>query len=169
MTGASEPMAIRAMVPGDWPEVARIYGEGIATGTATFEQEVPSWAAWDSGHLGHSRWVAAAGEGLAGWAALSPVSRRTCYAGVAEISIYVSAHARGQRVGGRLLAALVESADAAGIWTLQAGIFAENTASVRLHESCGFRFVGRRERIARLEGIWRDTLLFERRSSAIGR
>lgn len=156
------------MVPEDWPEVARIYGEGIATHTATFEQEVPSWAAWDGGHLEHSRWVAATGAELAGWAALSPVSRRSCYAGVAEISIYVTAHARGQGIGRLLLRALIESAEAAGIWTLQAGIFAENTASVRLHEACGFRFVGRRERIARLDGMWRDTLLFERRSSAVG-
>jgi len=159
---------IRAMTPADWPEVARIYGEGISTGVATFEAEVPSWTTWDAGHFGHSRWVAVGTGGLLGWAALSPVSRRSCYAGVAEISVYVSAEARGQGVGRRMLQALVESAESAGIWTLQAGIFAENVASLRLHESCGFRFVGRRERIARLAGRWRDTMLFERRSPTVG-
>lgn len=156
------------MGPGDWPEVARIYGEGIATGIATFEAEVPSWATWDAGHLGHCRWVADEAAGLLGWAALSPVSRRACYAGVAEVSIYVSAGARGHGIGRRLLHALVESAEAGGIWTLQAGIFAENFASLRLHESCGFGLVGRRERIARLAGRWRDTMLFERRSTTVG-
>jgi phosphinothricin acetyltransferase len=156
------------MTPGDWPEVARIYAEGIATGIATFEAEVPSWATWDAGHLGHSRWVAAGAEGLLGWSALSPVSRRACYAGVAEVSIYVSAGARGDGIGGRLLHALIESAEAGGIWTLQAGIFAENHASLRLHESWGFRLVGRRERIAQLAGRWRDTMLFERRSMMVG-
>jgi L-amino acid N-acyltransferase YncA len=162
------PAEIRAMRIEDWPEVARIYGEGIASGTATFEKEVPSWTAWDAGHLGHSRWVAGGIGALLGWAALSPASRRSCYAGVAEISIYVSAHMRGQGIGRRLLLALLESAESAGIWSLQAGVFAENTASVRLHQSCGFRLVGRRERIAQLDGIWRDTLLFERRSASVG-
>lgn len=159
---------VRPMIPEDWPDVARIYGEGIATGIATFEAEVPAWKTWDAGHLGHSRWVATESHWLVGWAALSPVSRRACYAGVAEISIYVAARARGQGVARRLMQALIESAEAAGIWTLQAGIFAENTASVRLHESCGFRFVGRRKRIAQLAGRWRDTLLFERRSAIVG-
>lgn len=163
-----DPAEIRAMAPEDWSEVARIYQEGISSGTATFEQEVPSWAVWDNAHLGHSRWVAAAGAVLHGWAALSPVSRRACYAGVAEVSIYVSALARGQGLGRRLLQQLLESAESAGIWTLQAGVFAENSASVQLHQSCGFRFVGRRERIAQLDGRWRDTLLFERRSSTVG-
>ncbi len=156
------------MAAGDWPEVARIYGEGIATGVATFEAEVPAWTTWDAGHLGHSRWVAEGTDGLLGWAALAPVSRRACYAGVAEISVYVSARARGEGIGRRLLWALIESAEAAGLWTLQAGIFEENVASLRLHESCGFRFVGRRERIARLGDRWRDTVLLERRSPVIG-
>jgi phosphinothricin acetyltransferase len=156
------------MIPSDWPEVARIYAEGIATGIATFEEEVPPWDAWDAGHLGHSRWVVGDASGLVGWAALAPVSRRACYAGVAEISIYVEARGQGQGIGRRLLQAVIESAEAAGIWTLQAGIFAENVASLRLHASCGFRLVGRRERIARRDGRWRDTVLFERRSTAVG-
>jgi phosphinothricin acetyltransferase len=167
--GSAAPDApLRLLVPEDWPEVARIYAEGIATGMATFEAELPAWATWDAGHLAHSRWVVGPRGALLGWAALSPVSRRACYAGVAEISVYVGDKARGQGIGRRLLLALIESAEQGGIWTLQAGVFAENVASLRLHQGCGFRVVGCRERIAQLSGRWRDTILLERRSARVG-
>jgi L-amino acid N-acyltransferase YncA len=146
--------------PGHWPAVQAIYREGIANGDATFETEAPEWDAWDAGHLSHSRLVAVDGQEVAGWAALSPVSRRPVYAGVAEVSVYVAGARRGRGVG----RALVASSEGSGIWTLQAGIFPENVASVALHERCGFRVVGRRERIGKLHGRWRDVLLLERRS-----
>lgn len=162
---------LRAMTPGDWPQVARILAEGIATGHATFETELPAWERWDRGHLEVGRWVVegAGGGTLAGWAALSPVSGRCVYAGVAEVSVYVGAGARGQGVGTTLLQALVASSEEAGIWTLQAGIFPENRASLALHRRAGFREVGRRERIGALHGAWRDVLLLERRSPVVGR
>ncbi|HET6174454.1 MAG TPA: GNAT family N-acetyltransferase [Gaiellales bacterium] len=155
------------MQPGDWPEVAAIYAEGIATGVATFETSVPAYEAWDAAHLPDHRLVARAGGRLLGWVALSPYSGRAVYRGVAEETIYIAEEARGQGVGGGLLRALVESAEGAGIWTLQAGIFPENEASVALHERCGFRVVGRRERIGRLAGSWRDVVLMERRSGVV--
>lgn len=148
-----------------WEAVRAIYLEGIATGNATFQTEAPEWAAWDAAHHAHSRLVALDGGQVAGWAALSPVSARPVYAGVAEVSVYVGAAYRGRGVGRALLAALIGSSEAHGVWTLQAGIFPENTASVALHERCGFRVVGRRERLGRLHGTWRDVLLLERRSS----
>ena len=151
-----------------WDDVARIYGEGIATRQATFETEVPGWEAWDRGHLAEHRLVATNDGAVAGWAALSPVSDRCVYGGVAEISVYVAEDARGRGVGRALLEALVASAEAAGIWTIQAGVFPENEASVRLHEQAGFRVVGRRERLGRLDGVWRDVLLLERRSRVVG-
>jgi L-amino acid N-acyltransferase YncA len=146
-----------------WPSVERIYLEGIATGNATFETESPGWENWDAKHHQHSRLVALEGGSLLGWAALSPVSQRRVYAGVAEVSIYVAEAARGKGVGRALLAALVEQAERNGIWTLQAGIFPENRASISLHKACGFREVGVRERIGRLRGVWRDVVLMERR------
>jgi L-amino acid N-acyltransferase YncA len=152
------------MAPGDWPAVARIYGEGIATRNATFETDVPSWEAWGRSHLAEPRLVAEADGEVVGWAALSPVSSRRCYRGVAENSVYVAAAVCGRGVGLALLRRLVDEADAGGIWTIQAGIFPENEASVRLHERCGFRGIGIRERIAQLDGEWRDVLLMERRS-----
>jgi len=152
----------------DWDEVRRIYGEGIATGNATFETEVPSWEAWDRAHRADCRWVVREGSRLLGWAALSPVSGRCVYAGVAEVSVYVAAAARGRGVGRVLLAALIESSERQGIWTLQAGIFPENEASIRLHQSLGFQEVGRRERIGALAGTWRDVALLERRSRIAG-
>lgn len=158
------------LLPGDWEAAAAIYRQGIATGNATFEQEAPAWAAWDRGHLPAPRLAARGASGaLLGWAALSPVSGRCVYAGVAEVSVYVAEAARGQGVGRALLAALVAASEAAGIWTLQAGIFPENAASVALHHRCGFRTVGRRERLGRMGGVWRDVLLLERRSAVVGK
>ena len=152
----------------DWEQVRAIYLEGIATGHATFETEAPSWERWDAGHLRQPRLAARGGGEILGWAALSPVSKRRAYAGVAEVSVYVGGGGRGRGVGRALLEALVGESETCGIWTLQAGVFPENAASVRLHLRCGFREVGRRERIGRLHGVWRDTLLFERRSKVVG-
>ncbi len=161
--------AVEKMLPAHWPGVRAVYLEGLATGDATFETEAPEWECWDAAHLRACRLVAlAAGGCVAGWAALSPVSAREVYAGVAEVSVYVGAGFRGRGVGRALLEALVRESEAAGIWTLQAGIFPENRASVALHESCGFRLVGRRERLGRLNGRWRDTVLLERRSQTVG-
>jgi L-amino acid N-acyltransferase YncA/protein-tyrosine-phosphatase/DNA-binding transcriptional ArsR family regulator len=157
---------IEPLVAEDWPEVAAIYAQGIASGNATFETAPPTWERWDQGHLPGHRLVARAGDGqVVAWAALAPVSDRCAYAGVAEGSIYVAERARGLGVGRRLLTALVERAEEAGIWTVQTGIFPENTASVELHRRCGFRVVGVRERLGQLHGRWRDVLLLERRST----
>ncbi len=164
-------MLIQPLTAAHWSAVRAIYAEGIATGIATFSTELPSWEAWDADHLREGRVVAGAAAdpwAVQGWAALSPVSGRCVYAGVAEVSVYVAAHARGQGVGRALLAALITESEAASLWTLQAGIFPENALSVRLHEAAGFRLVGRRERIGRLAGHWRDTLLLERRSAVVG-
>ncbi|MHB1317527.1 MAG: GNAT family N-acetyltransferase [Anaerolineae bacterium] len=151
--------------PEDWPAVEGIYREGISTCQATFETEPPEWALWDERHLAEPRLVARDGQGeIVGWAALSPMSARSVYQGVAEVSVYVAASARGQGVGRALLDALVRSSERAGLWTLQAGIFPENVPSLRLHAACGFRVVGRRERIGQLRGVWRDVLLLERRA-----
>ena len=158
---------IELMTADDWPDVRAIYEEGIATGLGTFETAAPSWEQWDAARLPHSRLVARE-QATVGWAALSPVSQRSCYAGVAEIGIYVAASARGHGVGRALLEALIESAEAHDIWTLQGVTIAENTASLALQAACGFRFVGRRERIAQLAGVWRDTVLTERRSTKVG-
>ena len=155
---------VRAFTADDWAEVSSIYQDGIATGQATFETQVPTWAHWDKNHLAAGRLVAASGERVIGWAALSHVSARVVYEGVAETSVYVSGDWRGQGVGRTLLEALVIESESNGIWTLQASIFPENEASLKLHEQCGFRVVGTRERIAQLNGIWRDTVLLERRS-----
>lgn len=154
---------IEELEAADWPAVERIYREGIESGDATFETETPSWEDWDRTHLPAPRLVARRDGAIVGFAALSPVSGRAVYAGVAEVSVYVAAAARGTRVGTELLGTLTERSEAAGIWTLQAGIFPENEASLRLHERAGFRVVGRRERIACLRGDWRDVLLLERR------
>jgi L-amino acid N-acyltransferase YncA len=158
---------VRDLRPGDWPEVARIYGEGIATGDATFETEVPSWKAWDDSHLAKHRLVADEDGRVVGWIALAPVSGRPCYAGVAEISVYVADAARGKGVGSKLLAALVESAERDAIWTLQTSVFPENEASLALLRRFDFRTVGTRERIGQLHGVWRDTVLVERRSEVV--
>jgi phosphinothricin acetyltransferase len=152
----------------DWEQVRSIYLEGIATGIATFETDAPAWEKWDAGHLRRARLVARTEAGILGWAALSPVSDRCVYGGVAEVSVYVGERGRGRGVGRALLDALVEASERNGIWTLQAGVFPENAASLRLHLRCGFREVGRRERIGKLNGAWRDTLLLERRSPNVG-
>jgi L-amino acid N-acyltransferase YncA len=161
-------MEIRAMRAEDWPAVKAIYEQGIATRLATFETEAPAWEAWDAGHLAAPRLVAEEDGEVIGWAALSPVSRRPCYAGVVEESVYVAEGARGRGVGTALLGRLCTDAEAAGIWTIQTSIFPENVASVELHERCGFRVVGTRERIGQLDGVWRDTVLLERRAGAVG-
>ena len=159
-------MVLRAMTPQDWPSVSRIYAEGIATRNATFETTVPAWADWDAAHTGEHRWVAVHGDDVLGWAACSRVSSRCVYAGVLELSVYVAEAARGRGVGSTLLAALVRSTEAAGVWTLETGIFPENTASLALHARHGFRVIGTRERICRMDGTWRDVVLLERRSAA---
>lgn len=167
--GEAQPgVTLAPMSARDWPEVRRIYVEGIRTGHATFETEPPEWESWDAGHLASPRFVAQLGDRVVGWAALTPVSGRCVYAGVAEVSVYVDASARGHGVGRLLLEALVTASEEAGLWTLTAGIFPENEASVRLHRGLGFREVGRRERIGKLHGVWRDTLLMERRSGVVG-
>jgi len=158
---------IDLMNPSDWHEVRTIYEQGIASGLGTFEITAPSWEEWNSARLPHSRLVARE-QGIVGWAALSPVSKRACYAGVAEVGIYVASSARGRGVGRTLLRELIESAEAQGIWTLQGVTIAENLASLALQAACGFRIVGRRERIAKLAGQWRDTVLTERRSNKVG-
>ena len=156
------------MTAGDWEAVRAIYLEGIATGDATFETEAPSWETWDAAHLTFPRLVARADDSVIGWAALSPVSRRKAYAGVAEVSVYVATHNRGKGVGRSLLERLIHESEQGGIWTLQAAVFPENAATIALHKRCGFREVGRRERISKLHGIWRDTILLERRSKVVG-
>lgn len=157
------------MAAGDWAAVRNIYQEGIATENATVETQAPAWEHWDGVHRRDCRLVARDnGNTVVGWAALTPVSSREAYNGVAEVSVYVAEHARGNGIGKLLLSSLVEESEAAGIWTLQAMIFVENEASITLHSACGFRSVGTRERIGCLHGKWRDTLLMERRSGVIG-
>ena len=158
---------VEEMAADDWPAVKAIYEEGIATGVGTFETAAPSWNEWNAARLPHSRLVARSASVL-GWAALSSVSGRSCYAGVAEVGIYVAEAARGHGVGRALLDALIVSSEAHGIWTLQGVTIAENAASLALQQRCGFRIVGRRERIAKRDGRWRDTILTERRSRRFG-
>ena len=159
---------IEAMQPDDWPAARSIYLEGIATGHATFETEAPSWEDWDASHHQFGRLVAREANRVVGWAALSPVSRRQVYSGVAEVSVYVSGDSRGKGAGRALLDKLISESEQNGIWTLQASVFPENAATIALHRSCGFYEVGRRERIGKLNNTWRDTLLLERRSQVAG-
>ena len=166
--GEAREISIEAMRAKDWDAVRAIYLEGMATGHGTFETSAPDWEKWDAAHLHACRLVARRGAEVLGWAALVPVSSRQVYAGVAEVSVYVAERARNQKLGSRLLAALVKSSEEQGIWTLQAGIFPENIASIELHQRCGFRIVGRRERIGCMNGRWRDVFLLERRSAAVG-
>jgi phosphinothricin acetyltransferase len=152
----------------DWPVVAQIYAAGIATGTATFETCIPEWEEWNRAHLPFGRLVARRRGNVEGWAALSAVSDRCVYGGVAEVSVYVAENSRGIGLGGLLLRTLVLESEKSGIWTLQAGILADNAASIAVHRGCGFREVGKRERIGRLNGAWRDVILMERRSATVG-
>lgn len=156
------------MAPEHWDDVKRIYEEGIATGNATFQTEALSWEEWDKSHLQSCRLVAVEDNRVSGWAALTPVSGRCVYAGVAEVSVYVANAARGKGIGKKLLEALIEESEKNNLWTLQAGIFPENIPSIKIHESCGFRLIGKRERIGKMNGKWRDTLLFEKRSNIVG-
>ncbi|HMG74840.1 MAG TPA: GNAT family N-acetyltransferase [Pyrinomonadaceae bacterium] len=155
------------MLPSDWPTVREIYLEGIATRQATFETEAPAWEAWDASHSPFARLVARKVE-VVGWAALSPVSSRQAYVGVAEVRVYIAQSQRGLGLGRQLLEALIGESETNGIWSLQAVMFPENAASVTLHRRCGFREVGRRELIGKLDGVWRDTILLERRSRIVG-
>jgi len=160
--------SLRNLTPDDWDEVAKIYLEGIETRQATFETKVPDWDLWDASHHPFARLVFTGDEEIKGWAALSRVSARDVYAGVAEVSVYVRSTSRGEGFGRVLLEALIVEAERNGIWTLQASIFRENETSLHLHSKSGFRTVGYRERIAKLDGTWRDTVLLERRSSIVG-
>lgn len=159
---------LHKMQSGDWEAVKQIYEEGIASSNATFQQQAPGWEDWNKGHLPHSRIIAKENGKIVGWAALTPVSGRCVYAGVAEISVYVNDKAKGKGLGKQLLQKLIEESEANNIWTLQAGIFPENIASIKIHEYCGFRTIGIRERIGQMNGKWRDTVLMERRSATIG-
>lgn len=159
---------VEPMTAHDWPAVRRIYEDGLATRNATFETTAPAWDEWDGRHHRFGRLVARSHTEVAGWAAMSSVSARAVYAGVAEVSVYVAQAHRGRGVGSALLSALIAASERAGIWTLQASIFPENAASLVLHQKHGFRIVGKRERIGRLDGTWRDTLLLERRSGGAG-
>src|SRR6185369_3855683 len=167
-TNMTSELTLAPLHPGDWEQVKDIYLEGIATGNATFETAAPSWEQWDAAHLPFARLVARQAGSLIGWAALSPVSQRCVYGGVAEVSVYVSASSRRSGVGQKLLQSLIDESEQNGIWTLQAGMFPENTGSLALHQSCGFREIGRRQRIGKMNGIWRDTILLERRSTVVG-
>ena len=169
LSGQIQPdIIIDSMQDGDWEQVRAIYLEELATGQASFETEAPDWAHWDEAHLRHSRLVARDGGRVVAWAALTSMSRRRCYAGVAEVSIYVSASHRGRGLGKRLLSKLVASSERHGIWTLFGSTFPENEGSLRTLSACGFRLMGRRERIAQHHGVWRDTVITERRSKIVG-
>jgi len=154
----------RQITKDDYNQVAEIFRQGIETGNATFETQIPSWKKWDSAHIQSCRIVAILDSTVIGWAALIPVSTRKVYIGVCEISIYISKNYRGLKIGNKLLERLIDESEKEGFWTLQAGIFPENSASIRLHQNHGFRIVGYREKIGQMNGIWRDTLLLERRS-----
>jgi phosphinothricin acetyltransferase len=162
-------MNVREMIQEDWNAVSEIYAAGIATGFATFEKQIPTYEAWDKAHLKACRVVAEDDQGLVlGWAALSPVSSRCVYGGVAEVSVYIGLEHRGRGVGKILMKALIASSEEIGLWTLQSGIFPGNLSSIKLHEKMGFRYIGKRERVGKLNGAWQDNLLFERRSEIVG-
>lgn len=161
-------MTVRSMNPSDWKEVSRIYSEGIATGIATFETQAPTYAQWDKAHTEHCRLIAEQDGEIMGWAALSPVSSRCVYGGVGEVSVYISNKSRGKGVGKLLMEHLIKESEKAGYWTIQSGIFPENTASIKLHEKIGFRYIGKRERVGKIHGVWKDNLLFEKRSNKVG-
>jgi phosphinothricin acetyltransferase len=158
---------ILTLTPAHWPAVRAIYADGIATRNATFETEVPDWATWDAGKLPGHRFVAADGDRVLGWAAVAPTSSRPAYAGVVENSVYLAEAARGKGLGRLLMETLIDSTERAGIWTVQTGIFPENVASLALHRAVGFREVGIRERVGRVDGRWRDVVFLERRSRVV--
>jgi phosphinothricin acetyltransferase len=166
--GKRETISIEKMTAEAWSDVARIYEAGIGTKNATFEMKVPDWQSWNSSHRSDSRLIASLGSRIVGWAALSNVSNRCIYSGVAEVSVYVDTELQGRGIGDRLLKALISESEDHGIWTLQAGIFPENKKSIRLHLRNGFRIIGTRERIGKMDGVWRDTVLLERRSEKVG-
>lgn len=161
-------ICIEKMTPNNWESVRVIYEEGIATGNATLETNVPDWEKWDAAHIKECRFIASEGGTVAGWAALTPVSGRCVYSGVAEVSVYVGSQFRGQGIGKLLLEELVSSSEEQDIWTVQSGILKENTASIELHKRCGFKILGVREKLGKLNGVWRDIVLMERRSAVVG-
>jgi Sortase and related acyltransferases len=161
-------ITFETLQPNHWQVVKNIYEEGIKTGNATFQQTAPEWDEWNTSHINHSRIVALVDNEVAGWAALTPVSGRCVYAGVGEVSVYVTEKFRGQKIGNALLGELIKQSESNNIWTLQAGIFPENKSSIKIHETNGFRMVGYREKIGQMNGVWRDTILMERRSKNIG-
>lgn len=161
-------MHIIHLLPVHWDAVKKIYEEGIATGNATFQTAAPDWEEWDRAHAAKPRFIAIDNNEVLGWAAITPVSGRCVYAGVGEVSVYVSEKARGKGIGKKILQMLIKESEKENFWTLQAGIFPENTASLAIHQSCGFRMIGTRERIGKMNGIWRDTVLLERRSDTTG-
>lgn len=161
-------MEIVKIDPANYPQVADIYLQGIATGIATFQMEATDWETWNKNHLPNCRIAAFEGDQMAGWAAISPVSSRCVYAGVAEVSIYIAENFRGKGIGKYLLSKLIDTSEAAGLWTLQSGIFAENKASIKLHEQCGFRIIGYREKIGNRDGVWKDNIIMARRSKIVG-
>ncbi len=160
-------MHIRNMIAEDWEQVAMIYHQGILTGNATFQQDLPKWEVWNNGHLAKCRIIMVSDERVVGWAALSPISLRYVYRGVAEVSVYVHKDFTGQGIGYNLLKNLTDDAERNGIWTLQSSIFPENKPSIKIHEKCGFRQMGFREKIGQMNGIWRDTVIYEKRSKII--
>ncbi len=164
----NEKPAFRELKETDWEQVSRIYQEGLDTGNATFELDLPNWNDWNAGHIKECRTIAEIGNNAVGWSALSPISSRCVYGGVAEVSVYVSTNFSGQKIGTRLLERLISDSEDNGIWTLQAGIFPENKGSLVIHERLGFRKVGYREKIGKMNGVWRDTILLERRSDKTG-
>ena len=161
-------LVIRDMQPTDWAQVAEIYKQGIETGNATFQQTIPSWGEWNIGHAASCRIVAEVDNEITGWAALSAVSSRAVYAGVAEVSVYVKSNHRGLQIGTKLLQAIISESESIGFWTLQSGILIENSASIALHKKSGFREIGYREKLAKMNNVWRDTVLLERRSNIVG-
>jgi L-amino acid N-acyltransferase YncA len=165
----SQSIVVQSLTAADWAAVARIYAAGIASGNATFEHEVPDWPEWSAARLAEPCLVARSGEEVVGWAALSPTSRRAVYRGVGAVSIYVDPAHAGRGVGKLLLGELIAASERAGLWTLEAGIFPENAASIALHQRCGFRLVGVRRCVGQMQdGRWRDVLLYERRSDSVG-
>ena len=162
-------MNIKPLEQTHYLQVKEIYEQGITTGNATFETQGPSWEEWDKSHMKNCRFVAVEdNENVIGWAALSSVSSRCVYSGVAELSVYVHQQQQGKGIGKKLLEALIRESEKQNIWTLQAGIFPENKASIRIHEQCGFRQIGYHEKIGKMKNVWRDTVLMERRSKVVG-